>query len=179
MSFVKEEVNLFVKDLKPGIKGLVMNLIVIEVGKPTITKENHEVRCCKVADHTGSVRLSVWNEVGALLCPGDIIRITKGYATLFKGFITMYTGAGGTVEKIGEFCMIFSETPFISENMYTEELVKNHQQSYISRSNTFSKEINGQDNKVSTGEQKNESNNIKPNSIQQKVTLSRDPRVKR
>lgn len=36
------------------------------------------MRSCKVADKTGSITISVWDEIGGLIQPGDIIRLTKG-----------------------------------------------------------------------------------------------------
>ncbi|EPQ11595.1 SOSS complex subunit B2, partial [Myotis brandtii] len=44
----------------------------------TKTKDGHEVRSCKVADKTGSITISVWDEIGGLIQPGDIIRLTRG-----------------------------------------------------------------------------------------------------
>ncbi|XP_041272515.1 SOSS complex subunit B1-like, partial [Onychostruthus taczanowskii] len=84
-------------------------------GRVTKTKDGHEVRTCKVADKTGSINISVWDDVGNLIQPGDIIRLTKGYASVFKGCLTLYTGRGGDLQKIGEFCMVYSEVPNFSE----------------------------------------------------------------
>lgn len=88
---------------------------MLEIGRVTKTKDGHEVRSCKVADKTGSVTISVWDELGGLIQPGDIIRLTKGYASLWKGCLTLYTGRGGDLQKIGEFCMVYSEVPNFSE----------------------------------------------------------------
>lgn len=66
-----------VKDLRPGFKNLTMILITLDIGKPSTTKDGHEVRSIRVADKTGSVNLSIWDEPGTLLQPGDIIRIHK------------------------------------------------------------------------------------------------------
>lgn len=95
----------FVKDIKPGLKNLNLIFIVLETGgcrrhragrnlgippylvthrraappgRVTKTKDGHEVRTCKVADKTGSINISVWDDVGNLIQPGDIIRLTKG-----------------------------------------------------------------------------------------------------
>ncbi|KAM4815223.1 SOSS complex subunit B2-like [Thomomys bottae] len=81
----------------------------------TKTKDGHEVRSCKVADKTGSITISVWDEVGSLIQTGDIIQLTRGYASLWKGCLTLYTGRGGELQKIGEFCMVYSEVPNFSE----------------------------------------------------------------
>ncbi|XP_036387912.1 SOSS complex subunit B1 isoform X3 [Megalops cyprinoides] len=80
-----------VKDIKPGLKNLNVIFIVLETGRVTKTKDGHEVRTCKVADKTGSISISVWDEVGGLIQTGDIIRLTKG------------------------FCMVYSEVPNFSE----------------------------------------------------------------
>ncbi|XP_014809644.1 PREDICTED: SOSS complex subunit B2 [Calidris pugnax] len=87
----------------------------LPAGRVTKTKDGHEVRSCKVADKTGSITISVWDEIGGLIQPGDIIRLTKGYASLWKGCLTLYTGRGGELHKIGEFCMVYSEVPNFSE----------------------------------------------------------------
>lgn len=104
-----------VRDLKPTMKNLNMIFIVLEIGRPNVTKDGHEVRSCKVADKTGSINLSVWDEPGLLLQPGDILRISKGYVSVWKNCLTLYMGKGGDIQKIGEFCMVFSELPFMSE----------------------------------------------------------------
>ncbi|XP_072047963.1 SOSS complex subunit B2-like isoform X4 [Amphiura filiformis] len=59
--------------------------------------------------------MSVWDDLGEVMQPGDIIRLTKGYATLFRGCLTLYSGTGGKLHKVGEFCMVFSEFPNMSE----------------------------------------------------------------
>lgn len=53
-------------------------IYVFPLGRVTKTKDGHEVRTCKVADKTGSINISVWDDVGNLIQPGDIIRLTKG-----------------------------------------------------------------------------------------------------
>ncbi|KAJ8320772.1 hypothetical protein KUTeg_002359 [Tegillarca granosa] len=121
----------FIKDIRPGQKNInLMNdyaflellFAVTEVGqvtkkwttivyarKPTRTKDGHDVRSCKVADKSGSINISIWDETGDLLQTGDICRLTKGYANVWKGCLTLYTGKAGEIVKIGEFCMQFTE----------------------------------------------------------------------
>uniref|UniRef100_A0A8C0H3Z8 SOSS complex subunit B2 n=1 Tax=Chelonoidis abingdonii TaxID=106734 RepID=A0A8C0H3Z8_CHEAB len=124
----------FIKDIKPGLKNLNVVFIVLEIGRVTKTKDGHEVRSCKVADKTGSITISVWDEIGTLIQPGDIIRLTKGYASLWKGCLTLYTGRGGELQKIGEFCMVYSEVPNFSEpnsdHLGGFPLAYNHAHSY-------------------------------------------------
>jgi len=120
-----------IKDIKTGQKNLTVLFIVLEIGKPTHTKDGHTVRAVKVADKTGSITMSLWDEVGELLQTGDICRVTKGYGAMWKDCLTLYAGKGGEMLKIGEFCMVFSELPNMSEpnsELVTklDHLVKSH-----------------------------------------------------
>lgn len=47
-------------------------------GKPNRTKDGHDVRTVKVADRTGSINVSVWDQVGDAIQTGDICRFMKG-----------------------------------------------------------------------------------------------------
>lgn len=104
-----------IKDLKPAMKNINAVFIVLEVGPPTLTKEAREVRTLRVADASASVNLSVWDEPGALLQPGDIVRLTRGYASLWRQALTLYSGKSGDIQKVGEFCMLFNEQINMSE----------------------------------------------------------------
>ncbi|XP_078287397.1 SOSS complex subunit B1 isoform X1 [Rhinoraja longicauda] len=105
----------YVKDIKAGLKNLNLLFIVLEIGRVTKTKDGHQVRTCKVADKTGCINISVWDDVGELIQAGDIIRLTRGYASIWKGCLTLYTGRGGDLQKVGEFCMQYSEVPNFSD----------------------------------------------------------------
>jgi len=104
-----------IKDLKPGMAHLSLTVITLEVGRPNTVKDNQEVRTVKIADKSGMVNLSLWNEPGKVLQPGDIVRITRAYTGMFKNCMTVFTAKFGDFFKIGEFCMLFSETPNMSE----------------------------------------------------------------
>ena len=43
---------------------------MLDVGRVSVTKDNHEVRTVKVADKSGSVNLSLWDEPGKLIQSG-------------------------------------------------------------------------------------------------------------
>ncbi|XP_030751441.1 SOSS complex subunit B homolog [Sitophilus oryzae] len=104
-----------IKDMRPGLKNINAVFIVLEVGLPTVTKENREVRTVKVADGTACINASIWDEAGTLLMPGDIVRLTKGYVSIWRNCLTLYTAKGGELQKIGEFCMVFNEQHNVSE----------------------------------------------------------------
>ncbi|GIY54372.1 hypothetical protein CDAR_217691 [Caerostris darwini] len=105
-----------IRDIKPGMKSLNVTFIVLDIGRPNMTKDGHEVRTCKVADKTACINLSVWDEPGLFLQLGDICKLSKGYASVWKGCLTLYTGKGGEIQKVGEFCYVFTEVPNMSEN---------------------------------------------------------------
>lgn len=89
--------------------------IILEVGTATVTKENRVVRTFKVGDPTACINVSVWDEPGNLLVPGDIVRLTKGYAAIWRHCLTLYSGKNGEIFKVGEFCMNFNEHLNLSE----------------------------------------------------------------
>ena len=51
---------------------------VFYLGSSLPTKDGNTAHKFKVADKTGTVDLTVWNEVGEAINCGDIIRLTKG-----------------------------------------------------------------------------------------------------
>lgn len=104
-----------IKDMRPGQKNVNAIFIVLEVSHPTLTKENREVRTFKVADPTGCINASIWDEAGQLLVPGDIVKLTKGYVSVWRNCLTLYTSKGGDIQKINEFCMVFNEQLNMSE----------------------------------------------------------------
>lgn len=57
----------------------------------------------------------MWDEPGKLLVPGDIVRLTKGYASLWRQCLTLYSGKNGDISKIGDFCLVFNEQLNMSE----------------------------------------------------------------
>lgn len=112
-----------IKEIKPGLKNINVIFIVLEIGTATVTKENREVRNFKVGDHTACINVSIWDEPGKLIAPGDIIKLTKGYASIWRHCLTLYSGKNGEVYKIGEFCMTFNEAINMSEPKRPEQQV--------------------------------------------------------
>lgn len=126
----------FIRDLKVGIKNVALTFIVLEVSRPSTTKEGHEIRTCRVADRSGTIHLSVWGEIGSHIQPGDICRLTKGYVSLYKCAPTLYVGKGGELVKTGEFCFIFNETHNVSEQIVPNQQPSNAQGQQSNKSDT-------------------------------------------
>ncbi|XP_055614230.1 SOSS complex subunit B homolog [Uranotaenia lowii] len=98
-----------IKDIYPGLKNINVIFIVLDVGPVTLTKENREVRTFKVADQSAAINVSIWDEPGKLLTPGDIVRLTKGYAAVWRQCLTLYSGKNGEIHRLGDFCFTFNE----------------------------------------------------------------------
>ncbi|KAG5670120.1 hypothetical protein PVAND_000402 [Polypedilum vanderplanki] len=107
--------TIYIKDIRNGMKNINVIFIVLEATAATKTKENREVFSFKVADHTASINASIWDSQGKLLCPGDIIKLTKAYAAQWRGCLTLYSGKSGEIVKMGDFCMVFNEQINMSE----------------------------------------------------------------
>jgi len=104
-----------IRNLKPGLKDLTMMFIVVEVKNSIKTKDGREVRTVRVADRSGSVNMSLWDDLGKIIQSGDIVKMTKGYCNVWKSCLTLNCSKISEFVKVGEFCYLFSEQPFLSE----------------------------------------------------------------
>ncbi|VDK87950.1 unnamed protein product [Litomosoides sigmodontis] len=99
----------------PNMKNVNLTFIVLDIGQSRRTPQGHDVRTVRVADPTGSVLMGVWNDVGDNICAGDIWRLRNGFTTIFKGSLSLSYGKMGELLKTGEFFMVYSEVPNMSE----------------------------------------------------------------
>lgn len=113
-------------DMRPFMKSINCVFIVLEKGSVTRTKDEHTIYQTLVADYTASINISLWDNIGELLQPGDIVRLKGGYCTLYKNSLMLYTGKKGSTDRIGEFTLVFSETPNMSTIQWvTDPITKN------------------------------------------------------
>ena len=63
---------------KYGISENIILSCFFTLGKPSKTKDGHEIRTIRVADKSGSINMSVWDDHGTQIQCGDIIRFSKG-----------------------------------------------------------------------------------------------------
>ena len=94
-----------VKDLRNGMKRVDVEAKVVEKGDPReVTSrykdETYKVADAVVADDTGSIKLTLWNEQIDQVNVNDSIKVENGYVTSFKGEIQLNVGKYGklTVE---------------------------------------------------------------------------------
>lgn len=101
-----------IRDLTPYSKNIHLKFMVIENLGSLQTKDEKIVRTYLVADNTGSIEYSIFDQE---LNIGDIIKIKFGYVTFFKGKNRLLNSEITKIRRIGEFCMEFKREPNKSE----------------------------------------------------------------
>jgi replication factor A1 len=93
-------IKLEIKDLRNGMKRVSVEAKVVEKGDPREVKsrfndETYRIVDAVVADETGSIKLTLWNEQIDQVNVGDNIKIENGYVTAFKGETQLNVGKFG------------------------------------------------------------------------------------
>ncbi|XP_031485251.1 uncharacterized protein LOC116254196 [Nymphaea colorata] len=111
-----------IKDLVPAASNNInTQFILLDKGMPTI--EGPERVCLAlVADETAAVHFQFWGGECDAFEKGDIIRLSNGIFSFHKGKLLLRAGKRGKIEKIGEFTMLFVETPNLSEITWSPDL---------------------------------------------------------
>ncbi|MGB9841784.1 MAG: OB-fold nucleic acid binding domain-containing protein [Candidatus Bathyarchaeales archaeon] len=91
-----------ISELKNGMKRVNVEAKVVEKGAPRqvmsrFKDETYTVADAMIADETGSIKLTLWNEQIDQVNVNDTIRIENGYVTSFKGEIQLNVGKFGTL----------------------------------------------------------------------------------
>ena len=89
-----------IKDLRNGMKRVDVEAQVTEKGNPRqvmsrFKDETYTVADAVIADETGSIKLTLWNEQIGQVNVNDKIKIENGYVTSFKGEIQLNAGKYG------------------------------------------------------------------------------------
>jgi replication factor A1 len=94
-----------IKELQDGMKRVSVEAKVVDKGDPREVKsrfkdETYRIVDAVIADESGSVKLTLWNEQIDQINVGDNIKIENGYVTSFKSEIQLNVGKFGklTVE---------------------------------------------------------------------------------
>ncbi|PWB50344.1 MAG: single-stranded DNA-binding protein [Candidatus Methanoperedenaceae archaeon] len=103
--------NFNVKDMTENSKNVNATLKVIEIGEVKDIKSQYgDKRVCevKVADATGSILLSLWDDQIGKIAAGDSISIQNGYISVVRNSMRLNIG------KYGK--MLLSEEPVVETN---------------------------------------------------------------
>jgi replication factor A1 len=92
--------KLNIRDLQNGMKRVSVEAKVVEKGNPRevmsrYKDESYKVADAMVADETGSIKLTLWNEQIDQVEVGNTVKIENGYVTSFKGEIQLNVGKFG------------------------------------------------------------------------------------
>jgi replication factor A1 len=84
------------------MKRVTVEANIVEKGEPRQVRsrykdETYNVADAVVADETGSIKLTLWNEQIDQVEVGNKIKIENGYVTSFKGEIQLNVGKFGTM----------------------------------------------------------------------------------
>jgi len=96
--------NLKIKDLKDGMKQVNLKARVLEIPKPKMvyTKFGTEAHVSNalIADETGTIRISLWNQQINRVSEGDVIKIENGKVARFRGERQLRIGRRGSLSLI-------------------------------------------------------------------------------
>jgi replication factor A1 len=91
--------------LQNGMKRVSVEAKVVEKGEPREVKsrfkdETYRIVDAVVADETGSIKLTLWNEQIEQVNVGDNIKIENGYITSFKNENQLNVGKFGKMTTV-------------------------------------------------------------------------------
>ena len=91
-----------VKELRDGMKRVNIKGRVTEKSDPRevtskFKDQTYRVATVVMADDTGTIKLTLWNDQIEMVNVNDIVRIENGYVTSFRGEIQLNVGKFGTL----------------------------------------------------------------------------------
>jgi replication factor A1 len=97
--------RLKIKELRNGMKRVNIEAKVVEKSEPRevlsrFKDTTHRVATAVIADETGTIKLTLWNDQINQVDVNDKVKVENGYVTSFKGEIQLNVGKYGklTVE---------------------------------------------------------------------------------
>lgn len=94
-----------VKDVKPEMRGIDLELKVVEVEEPrpyvSRTGREGRVTTAVAEDETGQIKVSLWDQDIDRVKVGNTIRIRNGYSRLFRDEVHVSAGMYGRLEVAG------------------------------------------------------------------------------
>lgn len=102
-----------IAELKPFVKNCNCRVIILSKDGGKVSKDGSMVWEARGADDSGSIIMTLFNRTGELVKPGDIIMMTGGFVTMFRGTMRLACKLG-TVVRLGRVTMSFQEQPDVS-----------------------------------------------------------------
>ncbi len=93
-----------INGLSENVRGVNIRVRVLSKNSPKTVKtrddKHHKVIDIEVADRTGRIILSLWDEMIDLLKDDDLVDIENGYINKFKGELRLNVGRFGNLSKV-------------------------------------------------------------------------------
>ncbi|MBI4738446.1 hypothetical protein HY772_02605 [Candidatus Woesearchaeota archaeon] len=92
-----------INELQPRQGKIELIATVLDIGQArTFDKGGSQGRVANatIKDETGSIKLSLWNEQIDQVHVGDLLKITNGYVSEFRGELQLSTGKFGKLEVV-------------------------------------------------------------------------------
>ncbi|CAK9178059.1 unnamed protein product [Ilex paraguariensis] len=103
------------KDIVPAAQNNInTQFILLDKGKISLDGQ-HKTCLALVADETAGVHFQLWGDECDAFEPGDIVRLVNGIFSYNRNNLVLRAGKRGKMEKVGEFTLVFVETPNMSE----------------------------------------------------------------
>ena len=115
-----------ISDLSPRSRRVNLKVKVIgkgDVREVTSSRDgsSHKVAEATVGDETGTVLMTLWDKHIDEISVGDILKISNGYVSLFRGTMRLNIGRYGTFEKVeGEEDLEVNEENNVSLREYSQ-----------------------------------------------------------
>ena len=89
-------------ELRNGMKNISIEAKVTEKSEPRevmsrFKDETYKVATAMIADETGTIKLTLWNDQINKVSINNVVKVEKGYVTSFKGEIQLNIGKYGTL----------------------------------------------------------------------------------
>jgi replication factor A1 len=121
-----EEKFIKIEELTPRSRSINMTVKVISI-KPTrdVTSRrdgsSHQVTEALVADETGAVLLTLWDDAIGDVSVGDVYDVKNGYVNLFRGSMRLNTGRFGSLTPSEEVIDETNVENNMSDRQYGQE----------------------------------------------------------
>jgi replication factor A1 len=94
-----------IKDLRDGMKRVSIGAKVTEKSdtrevKSRVKDQTYMVADAVIADETGSIKLTLWNEQIDQVNVDDVVKVENGYVTSFRGEIQLNAGKYGKLTVV-------------------------------------------------------------------------------
>lgn len=93
---------MMIRDLRDGMKRVSIEAKVVEKGEPRevtsrMKNETYNVATAIIADETGTIKLTLWNEQIGQVNVDNRVKIENGYVSSFRGELQLNVGRFGTM----------------------------------------------------------------------------------